>query len=77
MIELISFLGVYSVGITVAYIIEVKDCARKDKAFDEMNNLWHDECINFINEIGKLNKELIKYKRKRDPVTGRFVKVTK
>jgi len=73
----IVFLVVYGVILTVAYIHEAKDCARKDIAFDDMNNLWQDECINFINKIGKLNKELNKYKRPRDPVTGQFAKVKK
>lgn len=78
MIEfLIGFLGVYGVIVTVAYIHEAKDCARKDISFDEMNNLWRDEVLRLISEIQELGGELDKYKRPRDPVNGQFVKVKK
>ena len=73
----IGFLVVYGVILTVAYIHEAKDCARKNISFNEMNDLWRDEVLRLISEIQELGGELDKYKRHRDPVTGRFVKVKK
>lgn len=73
----IGFLVVYGVILTVAYIHEAKDCARKNISFNEMNDLWRDEVLRLISEIQELGGELDKYKRPRDPVTGQFIKVKK
>ena len=44
------------------------------RIFYEMNDMWRDECVGFINKIQRLEKELSKYHTKRDPNTGRFIK---
>jgi len=77
MIELITIFAPCSILVSILYILKLKSCARKDKAFDEMNNYWGDEVLRLISEIQELGGELDKYKRPRDPVTGQFVKVKK
>jgi hypothetical protein len=51
-----------------------KDLNEKDKLFNKMSDKWKDEYIRVAIENTNLEIELKKHKRKRDPVTGRYVK---